>query len=121
MREAAVTQLMPQKNCPTQAMIRMLFAQNDDSAVVRIPGTPPAVTASTFHATKSVVLDHEPVVKPVAGLLQGTYGYSAPEEASGAVAGEMALANAEPGMLSGEITSGEIGSGPAQGEPDRET
>ena len=51
----------------------------------------------------------------------GQVATQATEEASGAVVGEMALANAEPGMLSGEITSGEIGSGPAQGEPDRET
>jgi len=51
----------------------------------------------------------------------GQVGTQAPEEASGAVVGEMALANAEPGLLSGEITSGEIGSGPTQGEPDPET
>ena len=51
----------------------------------------------------------------------GQVGTQAEEEASGAVAGEMALANAEPGLLSGEIPSSEMGSGPAPGEPDRET
>jgi hypothetical protein len=51
----------------------------------------------------------------------GQVGTQAQEEASGAVAGEMALANAEPGLLSGETTSGETNSGPTQDEPDRET
>jgi hypothetical protein len=41
--------------------------------------------------------------------------------ASGAVVGEMPLANAEPGMLSsGEVASGETNSGPALGDGDRE-
>jgi hypothetical protein len=38
--------------------------------------------------------------------------------ASGAVVGEMALANAEPGLLSGEISSAEMSSGPAPGDFD---
>ena len=45
---------------------------------------------------------------------------------SGAVVGEMPLANAEPGLLSGEITSGEVtsgegASGPTRGDFDPET
>jgi hypothetical protein len=51
----------------------------------------------------------------------GQVATQTPEEASGAVVGEMALANAEPGLLSGEISSGEMSSGPTQGEPDPET
>jgi hypothetical protein len=41
--------------------------------------------------------------------------------ASGAVVGEMALANAEPGLLSGEISSGEMNSGSAPGDFDPNT
>jgi hypothetical protein len=45
----------------------------------------------------------------------------AAEEASGAVVGEMPLANAEPGFLSGEISSVEINSGPTGNEFDPES
>ena len=50
----------------------------------------------------------------------GQVATQAPEVASGAVVGEMALANAEPGLLSGEITSGEISSGPTKADFDPE-
>jgi hypothetical protein len=51
----------------------------------------------------------------------GQVATQAPEEASGAVVGEMPLANAEPGFLSGEISSGEVSSGSNRNEFDPES
>jgi hypothetical protein len=51
----------------------------------------------------------------------GQVATQAAEEASGAVVGEMPLANAEPGFLSGEISSVEINSGPTGNEFDPES
>jgi len=51
----------------------------------------------------------------------GQVATQAEEEGSGAVVGEMPLANAEPGFLSGEISSGEANSGPARNEFDPES
>jgi hypothetical protein len=50
----------------------------------------------------------------------GQVATQSPEVASGAVVGEMALANAEPGLLSGEISGGEINSGPTRSDFDPE-
>jgi hypothetical protein len=50
----------------------------------------------------------------------GQVATQATDVASGAVVGEMALANAEPGLISGEITSGEINSSPTDGGFDPE-
>jgi hypothetical protein len=51
----------------------------------------------------------------------GQVASQAEEVASGAVVGEMALANAEPGLLSGEAASGEINSGPTRNDFDPES
>jgi hypothetical protein len=51
----------------------------------------------------------------------GQVATQATEEASGAVVGEMPLANAEPGFLSGEISSGEVNSGPTRNDFDPES
>jgi hypothetical protein len=50
----------------------------------------------------------------------GQVATQATEEASGAVVGEMPLANAEPGFLSGE-TSVDLNSGPTRNEFDPES
>jgi len=50
----------------------------------------------------------------------GQVSTPATDVASGAVVGEMALANAEPGLLSGEIASGGTNSGPTDGGFDPE-
>ncbi|HJX51955.1 MAG TPA: hypothetical protein VJ801_04235 [Polyangia bacterium] len=49
----------------------------------------------------------------------GQVATQAGEAASGAVVGEMALANAEPGL--GDVASGETHSGPTPGDYDPET
>jgi hypothetical protein len=51
----------------------------------------------------------------------GQVATQAAEVASGAVVGEMALANAEPGLLSDDAASGEIKSGPPPSDYDPET
>src|SRR4051795_5816560 len=47
MREALVMQLMPQKNCPTTQMIRMVFTHDVDMALSKTANTvpPPSLTA----------------------------------------------------------------------------
>src|SRR3954470_20231277 len=47
MREALVMQLMPQKNCPTTQMIRIVFVHDVDIALSKTANTvpPPSLTA----------------------------------------------------------------------------
>src|SRR3954447_16353796 len=56
MREALVMQLMPQKNCPTTQMMRMVFVQ---AAVIELSNTantvpPPPLTAVGLPAAKVI-------------------------------------------------------------------
>src|SRR3954453_10049595 len=54
MREALVMQLMPQKNCPTTQMIRMVLVHDVDIALSKTAKTvpPPALTAFVSLAAK---------------------------------------------------------------------
>src|SRR3954470_17380161 len=54
MRDALVMQLMPQKNCPTTQMIRIVFTHDVDIALSKTAKTvpPPALTALVSLAAK---------------------------------------------------------------------
>src|SRR3954468_11910787 len=54
MREALVMQLMPQKNCPTTQMIRIIFTHDVDMALSKTAKTvpPPSLTAFVSLAAK---------------------------------------------------------------------
>src|SRR5690349_11415389 len=54
MREALVMQLMPQKNCPTTQMIRIIFTHDVDIALSKTANTvpPPSLTAFVSLAAK---------------------------------------------------------------------
>src|SRR4051812_6939662 len=54
MREALVMQLMPQKNCPTTQMMRMVFTHDVDMALSKTAKTvpPPSLTALVSLAAK---------------------------------------------------------------------
>src|SRR3954463_1467987 len=56
MREALVMQLMPQKNCPTTQMMRIIFVQDVDMALSKTANTvpPPALTAFVSWAAKVI-------------------------------------------------------------------